>query len=138
MPTDHQPFQSIYASEQLNDFIMKGLVLSPATREVTLRDDLLQPIPAAGEILIHVQAVALNPVDELYVSQPIAEQEQRIIGTDFAGIVVGAGSDLADSPDVRAKIGARVSGFLQGGEFASLPTSVIVKLTCTALSLLHE
>lgn len=94
---------------------MKGLVLTPATKEVTLRDDLARPTPATGEVLIRVHAVALNPVDELYVSRPIAKQDQRIIGTDFAGVVVEVGASLASSPDSRARVGARVSGFLQGG-----------------------
>lgn len=93
---------------------MQALVLTPATKTVHLRD---VPIPAPGpnELLIKVHAVALNPVDEHYVFHPIAEQEERIIGTDFAGVVVGAGEQLKGSNDVRVKEGARVAGFLQGG-----------------------
>lgn len=93
---------------------MKGLVLTTATRTVRL-SDVPTPVPGHGELLIKVHAVALNPVDEHYVFHPIATQEQRIIGTDFAGVVVGIGAGLADSADSRAVVGARVAGFLQGG-----------------------
>lgn len=93
---------------------MKALVLTPSTREAAVRE-LSRPVPGVGEVLIRVHAVALNPVDSLYVSHPIAIQEYRVIGTDFAGIVVGASPELAGSPDPRTKSGGRVAGFLQGG-----------------------
>ncbi|KAH7013246.1 chaperonin 10-like protein [Ilyonectria destructans] len=92
---------------------MKALVLTPSTREAAVRE-LSRPVPGVGEVLIRVHAVALNPVDSLYVSHPIAIQEYRVIGTDFAGIVVGASPELAGSPDPRTKSGGRVAGFLQG------------------------
>jgi hypothetical protein len=47
---------------------------------------------------------------------PIAEQEQRIIGTDFAGVITAVGPDLGSSSDLRAKVGARIAGFHQGGK----------------------
>lgn len=99
---------------------MKALVLTPSTREAAVRE-LSRPIPGVGEVLIRVHAVALNPVDSLYVSHPIAIQEYRVIGTDFAGIVVGASPELARSPDPRTTSGARVAGFLQGGLSIPLP-----------------
>ncbi|KAL6872520.1 GroES-like protein [Trichoderma longibrachiatum] len=92
---------------------MKALVLKPATKEVSVRE-LPIPEPSNGEVLIRVHAVALNPVDANYVLHPLAEQEQRIIGTDFAGIVTAVGPDLGSSSDLRAKVGARVAGFHQG------------------------
>lgn len=94
---------------------MHALVLTPANKTVQLRN-LPVPIPGPNELLVKVHAVALNPVDEHYVFHPIAEQEERIIGTDFAGIVVDVGEELKTSEDPRAKTGARVAGFLQGGE----------------------
>ncbi|KAK5997946.1 Trans-enoyl reductase ACTTS2-like protein [Cladobotryum mycophilum] len=92
---------------------MKTLVLTPATKSVSVRD-LPIPKPGKGEVLIRVHAVALNPVDSLYVAHPIAEQEQRVIGTDFAGIITDIADDLKSSSDARAKVGARVAGFHQG------------------------
>ncbi|KAK1237164.1 hypothetical protein MKX07_006043 [Trichoderma sp. CBMAI-0711] len=92
---------------------MKALVLTPATRHVSVRE-LPVPEPSNGEVLIRVHAVALNPVDANYVAHPLAEQEQRVIGTDFAGVVTAVGPDLGSSSDLRAKVGARVAGFHQG------------------------
>jgi NADPH:quinone reductase-like Zn-dependent oxidoreductase len=94
---------------------MKALVLTTATR-TTAVEDVPLPTPGAGEVLVRVQAIALNPVDTIYTSHPIAAQPQRVVGTDFAGVVVEAAADLAASSDARTKAGARVSGFLQGGE----------------------
>lgn len=109
---------------------MQALVLTPSSRALAVHSI---PIPAPGpsEVLIHVRAVALNPVDVLFVTNPIAAQEQRVIGTDFAGEVVGVGPDLNEVDDARAKVGARVAGFLQGassvndrpGAFAEYVTS---------------
>jgi len=93
---------------------MKALVLNTLSSEVVV-EDVARPTPNSGEVLVHVQAIALNPVDELYVASPIAAQEKRIIGTDFAGVVVEAAADIDDFSDPRAKPGTRVAGFLQGG-----------------------
>ncbi|RSL90677.1 hypothetical protein CEP52_014505 [Fusarium oligoseptatum] len=92
---------------------MKALVLTPSTRSASV-EDLPRPIPKLGEVLIKVKAIALNPVDQFYVSTPIATQEKRVIGTDFAGVVVEASLELGGSSDPRAKLGTRVAGFLQG------------------------
>ena len=72
---------------------MRALVLNTSSSEVVV-EDVARPTPNPGELLIHVQAIALNPVDELYVTNPIAAQEKRIIGTDFAGVVVEAAADI--------------------------------------------
>ncbi|KAL1406547.1 hypothetical protein Q8F55_008253 [Vanrija albida] len=91
----------------------KALVLIVAERDVALLDIPI-PTPGPGEVLVKVHSIALNPVDSLYVGDPLAQQATRVIGTDFAGVVVAAAADLASSPDVRAAAGARVAGFLQG------------------------
>ncbi|KAF9774276.1 hypothetical protein IL306_007767 [Fusarium sp. DS 682] len=93
---------------------MKALVLNTSLRKAIV-EDVARPTPGPNEILVQVRAVALNPVDELYVSSPIAAQEKRIVGTDFAGVVVEAGSEISELPDLRVKAGTRVAGFLQGG-----------------------
>lgn len=95
---------------------MKALLLAPAARSTSIQE-LPSPTPGNGEILIRIHAVALNPVDALYVFHPIATQDQRVIGTDFAGVVAGIGPDLIDCPDLRTKVGTRVAGFHQGGEY---------------------
>ncbi|KAI8307239.1 hypothetical protein K4K59_011127 [Colletotrichum sp. SAR11_240] len=92
---------------------MKALVLSPSERSVSVKEI---PIPSPGprEILIKVCAVALNHVDALYANNPIAAQDDRVIGSDFSGEVVQLGEGLDVVDDARAKIGARVAGFVQG------------------------
>jgi NADPH:quinone reductase-like Zn-dependent oxidoreductase len=75
------------------------------------------PIPEPGpkEVLVHVQAVALNPVDALYTFSPLG-QTGRVVGADFAGTVVALGSDVPSLPSIgpSLKPGQRVAGFLQG------------------------
>lgn len=95
---------------------MKALVLNTSLKKAIV-EDVDRPNPGSHEILINVRAIALNPVDELYVSSPIAAQGKRIIGTDFAGVVVEAGSAIDDLSDPRVKAGTRVAGFLQGGMY---------------------
>ncbi|KAF7560171.1 hypothetical protein G7046_g3971 [Stylonectria norvegica] len=92
---------------------MKALVLTTATHDVSIQD-LARPVPGPGEVLIRVHVVALNPIDGLFVAHPIATQKERVIGTDFAGVVVESSAELAGSPDPRTKAGARIAGFLQG------------------------
>ncbi|KAI1141112.1 GroES-like protein [Hypoxylon sp. FL0543] len=89
---------------------MKALILRPKDRSVTV-EEVDPPTPSPTELLIRVGAVALNPVDWQYVAHPIATQKQRVIGTDFAGTVVGKGDEVKDE---QVKIGTRVAGFLQG------------------------
>ncbi|EXL41860.1 chaperonin 10-like protein [Fusarium oxysporum f. sp. albedinis] len=92
---------------------MKALILNTSLKKAIV-ENVDRPSPGSHEILVNVRAIALNPVDELYVSSPIAAQEKRIIGTDFAGVVVEAGSKISDLSDPRIKVGTRVAGFLQG------------------------
>ncbi|KAH7141508.1 chaperonin 10-like protein [Dactylonectria estremocensis] len=92
---------------------MKALVLRPSDKTVAV-EDIPIPAPGSGEVLVHVCAIALNPVDALYSADPIATQPRRVVGTDFAGVIVDAAADLAGSSDERTKPGTRVSGFLQG------------------------
>ncbi|KAF5572316.1 hypothetical protein FPANT_13178 [Fusarium pseudoanthophilum] len=92
---------------------MKALVLNTSLKTAIL-EDVDRATPGYNEILVNVRAIALNPVDELYVSSPIAAQEKRVVGTDFAGVVVRAGSEITDISDPRVKVGTRVAGFLQG------------------------
>lgn len=69
------------------------------------------PVPSATEILVQVHAIGLNPVDALYVAQPLGASG-RVVGSDFAGTVHKLGSSVP--PLVNLNIGTRVAGFLQG------------------------
>jgi NADPH:quinone reductase-like Zn-dependent oxidoreductase len=94
---------------------MKAVVLTTAMKSATPQE-WPKPTPKGIEILVKVHAVALNPVDAGYVYHPIAEQAQRVVGSDFAGEVVRLSDEIAGVSDRRVKIGARVAGLLQGGE----------------------
>ncbi|KXH25657.1 hypothetical protein CNYM01_07202 [Colletotrichum nymphaeae SA-01] len=92
---------------------MKALTLTPKEHLVAVQD-IPTPEPGPREILVRVRAVALNHVDALYTYKPIAAQEYRVIGSDFAGEVASIGKDIRDIDDPRVKVGARVAGFVQG------------------------
>ncbi|KAL4876875.1 chaperonin 10-like protein [Aspergillus karnatakaensis] len=92
---------------------MNALVLTPATRTASLRRIPI-PTPGPGEVLIRIHAVSVNHVDQFYFAEPIAAQETRVLGVDFAGVVVGQHPDLADGHDRRVRAGTTVAGFVQG------------------------
>ena len=94
---------------------MRALVLNTTDKSMTVQET---PDPKAGpkEIVVRVRAVALNHVDHMNAVKPLAAQEKRVLGSDFAGEVIEVGDDLANLEDPRTKIGSRVSGFLQGGK----------------------
>lgn len=88
---------------------MDALVLDPNSRTAKLQ---IVPVPGpiGNEVLVRVQAVALNPVDALYTFHPLATDasQRRVVGSDFAGIV----EQTHDTTSL--KVGDRVAGFLQG------------------------
>ncbi|KAI9662351.1 MAG: hypothetical protein M1821_008518 [Bathelium mastoideum] len=89
---------------------MKALVLD-AERKAAFVQDMPKPIPQLQEVLVQVHAVALNPVDALYVSHPLGSTG-RVVGSDFAGTVVSLGSAVPASCGLQP--GTRVGGFCQG------------------------
>ncbi|KAH7357378.1 chaperonin 10-like protein [Pyrenochaeta sp. MPI-SDFR-AT-0127] len=89
---------------------MKALVLDAEARTAKAQD-VSQPTPAANELLVQVSSISLNPIDPLYVQHPLADSG-RVIGSDFAGFVIDAGSAVPASASY--KKGDRVAGFLQG------------------------
>ncbi|KAG6364693.1 hypothetical protein INS49_006297 [Diaporthe citri] len=75
---------------------MKALTLDAENKTAAVQD---VPIPSPGpnELLIAVKAIALNPVDALYTSQPLGGTG-RVVGSDFAGLVVARGPTPTSSP----------------------------------------
>lgn len=64
-----------------------------------------RPVPAAGEVLVRVDAVGLNPVDYQVAFGGHAEWTYpHILGLDIAGVVHDAGPE----PDPRLPVGTRV------------------------------
>ena len=89
---------------------MKALVLD-AERKTASVQDIPKPVPNSQEILVQVRAVALNPVDALYVFNPLGSTG-RVVGSDFAGTIVSLGEDVP--ADCSLQPGIRVGGFCQG------------------------
>lgn len=107
---------------------MDALVLHP-TERTAVCEIVPVPTPGCAELLVQVEAVALNPVDSLYVRHPLANSK-RTIGSDFAGSVAALGKDVPAGSNLQ--VGDRVAGFLQGacsvnvrpGAFANYLTGV--------------
>jgi NADPH:quinone reductase-like Zn-dependent oxidoreductase len=89
---------------------MKALVLDAKARTGVVKE-VPSPAPAPNEVLVQVKAIALNPVDALYTAHPIGNTG-RVLGSDFAGVVVTVGSSVPSSTGLR--VDSRVAGFLQG------------------------
>ena len=89
---------------------MKALILHAEQRTANVKS-VSDPIPTPNELLIQVEAVALNPVDSLYMFQPLGTTG-RVMGSDFAGTIRALGD--AVPPESMLKPGNRVAGFLQG------------------------
>lgn len=70
--------------------LMQALVESLETKEAFIKQ-VPVPQPTADEILVNTRALALNPVDSLYLKTPISKSDHRVIGCDFAGVVVAVG-----------------------------------------------
>jgi len=88
---------------------MKALVLNAEEKTAYVQEK-AQPDPAPDEVLVKVHAIALNPIDPLYVCNPLGDTG-RTVGSDFAGTVTKLGADV---PQNGPKVGDRVAGFLQG------------------------
>lgn len=90
-------------------------------------DELPEPAPAAGQIKVRVQAVALNPLDwKIRAGHlrllPLFRSPPRGVATDFAGEVVGIGAGSS-----MRRIGERVFGSLSPfGREGALADYVVV------------
>ena len=89
---------------------MKALLLDAERRTANIQS-IPEPKPAANELLVRVNSVALNPVDSLYVYNPLGSTG-RVIGSYFAGVIDAIGD--AVPPTSTLKRGDRIAGFLQG------------------------
>ncbi|KAF8579071.1 GroES-like protein [Ramaria rubella] len=86
--------------------MMRALVTVPGNTAVV--KEIPKPIPASSQILVFVKAVAVNPVDALYVFEPSAPPG-RTVGSDFCGVVEAWGSEVTDFIG-----GELVAGFVHG------------------------
>ena len=76
-----------------------------------LVNDMPRPIPQDNQVLVHVQASALNPIDFKLRRNPVPNflvGKPKITGMDLAGVVVATGKDVA----VEFQVGDRVAAML--------------------------
>ena len=107
---------------------MQALILNASSKTASVQSRPI-PKPNPGELLIKVHAIALNPVDAIYVFKPLGASG-RTVGTDFAGVVVSSGSG---STDGQLQPGQKVAGFLQGAcSVNDRPGAFTEYLTCPA------
>lgn len=114
--------------------IMQALVVAPAERVVRV-EEIAIPQCKPNELLVKVHAVALNKVDYLYTARPVAAQDRRVVGSDFAGTVAKVGDGIARIVYSRVAIGARVAGLVQGGmseliQFEPQEISLLTSRSC--------
>ncbi|HEX5201955.1 MAG TPA: zinc-binding dehydrogenase [Actinoplanes sp.] len=84
--------------------------------EVLAWDDVPEPVPAPGELLVRVSAFAVNWADllERAGKYPGAPEPPYVMGHDLAGLVAGRGPGVDGPP-----VGTRVFGVLPGGGAAA-------------------
>ena len=94
--------------------------------------DLPKPKPSGSQVLVHVKAVSVNPIDTYIRSgaYPMELPSPFIVGCDLAGVVEAVGPEVK-----RLKVGDRVWGSNQGllgrqGSFADF----VAAEECLALS----
>jgi NADPH:quinone reductase-like Zn-dependent oxidoreductase len=91
---------------------MRAFVLPGFDEPPTLRDDLPDPAPADGEVLVRVHASSVNPVDAAIAGGMLRGMVEHvfpvILGRDYAGVVEQAGSGVTAYAS-----GDEVYGFLR-------------------------
>ncbi|KAJ4029354.1 hypothetical protein NW761_013962 [Fusarium oxysporum] len=110
--------------------IMRALVVKPKDKLVTVQE-IPVPEPGPSEVLVRVGAVALNRVDWLYTTNPVAAQDYRVVGSDFAGVITKVGEDVEKLDDPRAKVGTRVASFVQGACSVNDRPGAFAQYVCT-------
>lgn len=88
-------------SENLAFGAFDGVPLAEANSLVAI--DLPRPTPRPGDVVVQVQAVALNPVDEKQREALRHQTTPRILGYDACGIITAVGASVRDF-----KVGERV------------------------------
>ena len=75
---------------------MKALVLEAEARTASI-SEIPIPRPAPNELLIKVESISLNPIDPLYVANPLGNTG-RTVGSDFAGRIAEVASQYRHPP----------------------------------------
>lgn len=106
---------------------MKAVLINEITKELYI-DEVIKPTIKSDEILVQIQATALNRADllqkrGLYPPPPGASP---ILGLEMAGIVIEVGNEVTNY-----KIGDRVFSLLSGGgyaEYVNIPAKLAMPI----------
>ncbi|KAL4792605.1 chaperonin 10-like protein [Aspergillus venezuelensis] len=114
----------------------RAAILTEKTGPMTIQTR-QTPTPAPNELLIKVHAIALNPVDYHQRDNgfPPVAQYPTILGSDVAGTIVAAGSDVpSHAPKVGARVTALATGFFKGNlpDHGAFQEYVLVPFECAA------
>lgn len=79
--------------------------------------DRATPEPGPNDVLIQVRAIAVNPVDyyQRDLGMPPVPSYPAVVGSDVAGLVVKAGSNVSNAPPCGSRAIAFASSYYQGG-----------------------
>jgi NADPH:quinone reductase-like Zn-dependent oxidoreductase len=77
---------------------MRAITWNELGAQPALRDDLPEPTPGAGEVLVRVHASSINPVDKGIaagmVKDVVPHEFPVMLGRDFAGVVEQVGAEV--------------------------------------------
>jgi NADPH:quinone reductase len=92
---------------------MKAVTLNEFGAQPALRDDLPEPAPGAGEVLVRVHASSVNPMDNAIAAgmlkDMIPHEFPITLGRDFAGVVEQVGEGASS-----VSVGDEVFGVMPG------------------------
>ena len=90
---------------------MRAVTLDSFETQPALREDVAEPSPRSGELVVRVRASSVNPVDAFIAMGALRERVEHefplTLGRDFAGVVERVGVDVT-----RHRAGDEVFGFL--------------------------
>jgi NADPH:quinone reductase len=121
---------------------MKAFVLPGFDQPPELRDDLPDPVPGEGDVLVRVQHSSANPVDSAIVAGYLRQMAEHrfpvVLGRDYAGVVEATTGGVTRfepgdqvfglvphaAPDVRHGAWAERIAVADGGFIAPVPSGV--------------
>src|SRR5947209_13274067 len=94
-------------------------------------EDVEDPEPADGEVLIEVRAASINPIDWKYRRGFVEKPLPAVLGIDVSGVV-------ETSRDDRFTKGDAAFGSVASGGYAELATAPAAKIAAKPDALSHE
>jgi NADPH2:quinone reductase len=95
--------------------VKAAVMYEPGGPDVLSYEDVPDPVPQVGEVLIAVRAIGVQGGDVLSRASVVPEQVPYVVGYQVAGVVVGLGASVTDLVE-----GQRVAAFMSAGSHAEL------------------